>query len=206
VDAERATIDVRTPQHHYGPLRLALRGEHQVHNAVVAIRLLEEARGAGVPVTFDAIERGLTQASWPARLEVLTFPDGRELILDAAHNPDGALSLARFLSRHRRERPPLVFAAMRDKDVAAILQPLLPTVGVVIVTTAPSPRAHSPEELANAVRALDASRVVLVDPLPAGAVDLAWTHAPRVCVAGSIFLAGAVRDAFHPRAIVDSSP
>ena len=206
IDDERPTIEVRTPQHLYGPLTLALRGEHQIQNALVTVRLLEEARAAGVPVTFEGIERGLSHAVWPARLEVLAFEGGRELLLDAAHNADGAASLARFLARYRRERPPLVFAAMRDKDVAAILRPLLPVVGAIIVTAAPSPRASAPEELAAAARALDPSRSVAVEPDPVRAVERAWIDAPLVCVAGSIFLAGAVRGALHPRAIVDSSP
>jgi dihydrofolate synthase/folylpolyglutamate synthase len=204
VDDERMTIQVRTPHHHYGPLTLGLRGDHQVHNALVAIALLEEARAAGMHVTFEGIERGVASASWPARLEVLAFPGGRELLLDAAHNPDGAAALARFLARHRRERPPLVFAAMRDKDVVAILERLLPVVGAVIVTAAPSTRTSAPEELAAAVRSIDPSRIVRIEPDPIRAVEVGWTEAPRACVAGSIFLAGAVRGAFYPRAIVGS--
>ena len=46
------------------------------------------------------------------------LPDGRELILDAAHNPAGAATLASYLAETLGEKPPLVFAAMRDKDVA----------------------------------------------------------------------------------------
>jgi dihydrofolate synthase / folylpolyglutamate synthase len=205
MEHERASIEVGTPHHQYGPLTLGLRGEHQVRNALVAIRLLEEARAAGVPVTFEAIERGLAQAEWPARLEVLAFPAGRRLVLDAAHNPDGAESLARFLRRCYPGRPPLVFGAMRDKDVRAMLQPLLPAVGAIVLTAAPAARASDPEELAAIVRAVDASRSVLVERNPAQAVERAWRHAPTVCVAGSIFLAGAVRGALHHRAIVDSS-
>lgn len=201
----RAVIDVTTPNHHYAPIKLALRGEHQIGNAVVAIRLLEEARRAGIAVTFDAIERGLAQTVWPARLEELQFPGGRRLLIDAAHNADGAAALARFLQRYHRAPPPLVFAAMRDKDIPAILAPLLPVVGPVIATTAPSARASAPSDLSDAIQALDPHRSVAIEPDPAHAVEHAWRHGPLVCVAGSIFLAGAVRSAFHQRAIVGSS-
>jgi dihydrofolate synthase/folylpolyglutamate synthase len=200
----RALIEVSTPHHRYAPILLALRGEHQIGNAVVAIRLLEEARAAGVPVTFDAIEHGLAHTVWPARLEELRFPDGRRIVIDAAHNADGAAALANFL-RHR-DAAPLVFAVMRDKDVAAILRPLLPVVGPVIVTAAPSPRASAPSELCDAIHELDPDRSVTIEPDPVRAVETAWRHGPVVCVAGSIFLAGAVRSAFHPHAIVDPSP
>jgi dihydrofolate synthase/folylpolyglutamate synthase len=205
VDDERQTIEVRTATHHYGPVTLGLRGEHQVHNALVAVAVLEEARARGVAVGFEAMERGLAGAVWPARLEVLVFGGGRALLLDAAHNPDGARSLARFLARYRRERPPLVFAAMRDKDTRGILEPLLPVVGPVVVTAAPSPRASAPEELALVVRAIDPARALAIDPDPVAAVERAWTWGPDVCVAGSLFLAGAVRGALQPRVIVGSS-
>jgi dihydrofolate synthase/folylpolyglutamate synthase len=205
MENERAVIDVTTPNHHYAPIRLALRGEHQIGNAVVAVRLLEEARHSGIPVTFEAIEHGLARTVWPARLELLQFPGGRRLLIDAAHNADGAAALAKFLQRYHRAPPPLVFAAMRDKDIPAILAPLLSVVGPVIVTTAPSTRASAPSDLSDAVYAIDPRRSVTIEPEPAEAVEHAWRHGPLVCVAGSIFLAGAVRSAFHQRAIVDSS-
>ena len=201
----RAVIDVTTPIHHYAPIRLALRGEHQIGNAVVAIRLLEEVRATGIPVTFDAIEHGLAHTAWPARLEVLRLPDGRRLLIDAAHNADGAAALGTFLQRYHHAPPPLVFAAMRDKDIPAMLGPLLPVVGPVIVTAAPSARASSPADLADAVHAFDPHRSVTIEPNPTEAVENAWRHGPLVCVAGSIFLAGTVRSAFSQRAIVDSS-
>jgi dihydrofolate synthase/folylpolyglutamate synthase len=95
---------------------------------------------------------------------------------------------------------------MRDKDVTGILRALLPQVSAVIVTAAPSPRAASPDELARTVVAMDASRTPIVEPDPVLAVERAWREHRVACVAGSIFLAGAVREAFYPRAIVDSSP
>ncbi len=153
----------------------------------------------------DAIERGLSTVRWPARLEVLAFSGGRRVIIDAAHNSDGAASLARYLSHAHDDRLPLVFAAMKDKDAAAILDPLLPVVGSVYLTTAPTPRTAEPDELARVVRMLDPMRTVVVERDPVKAVERAWEDSRTVCVAGSIFLAGAVRGALHRRAIVDSS-
>jgi dihydrofolate synthase/folylpolyglutamate synthase len=205
IDDGRAILEVTTSAHHYGPVRLGLRGEHQAGNALVAIALLEQARAHGVPIGFEAIERGLAQVVWPARLEVLAFAEGRRLLIDAAHNVDGALSLAAYLRANHPQRPPLVFGAMRDKDVAAILAPLLPHVGSIVLTAASTPRASTPDELAVVVRMLDRARDVTVEVDPLRAVERAWTQAPFVCVAGSIFLAGAVRGALERRAIVDPS-
>jgi dihydrofolate synthase/folylpolyglutamate synthase len=205
LDGDRVVLEADTPRHHYGPIALALRGEHQAENALVAIRLLEEAASTGIHMDVDAIERGLSTVRWPARLEVLAFSGGRRVIIDAAHNSDGAASLARYLSHAHDDRLPLVFAAMKDKDAAAILGPLLPVVGSVYLTTAPTPRTAEPDELARVVRMLDPMRTVVVERDPVKAVERAWEDSRTVCVAGSIFLAGAVRGALHRRAIVDSS-
>jgi dihydrofolate synthase / folylpolyglutamate synthase len=198
----RATIELWTPQHHYGPVTLALRGEHQVANAAVTVQLLEAARAAGFHVPFEAIESGLAMVEWPARLERLDAGSGRTVLVDAAHNPEGALALARYLQRWHPERPPLVFAAMRDKDVDGIARALLPACGAVVTTAPATRRAEDPDVLASLVRTIDPGRRVRVVPDTRRAVEAALEDGPFVCVAGSIFLAGEVRDALHGRAIL----
>src|SRR5262245_38238855 len=73
----RARVTIETPHGSYGPLLLGLRGEHQVANALVAVRLLETATLAGTSIGRAAIEQGLSAAEWPARLELLTIDGGR---------------------------------------------------------------------------------------------------------------------------------
>jgi len=202
VEDGRDWLAVRTREHDYGTLPVALRGEHQAANAVVAIRLLELARSQGVNIGYDSIARGVTGAHWPARLELVDVGLHRTLLIDAAHNPDGAAALARYLRRWHPERPPLVFASMRDKDVDGVLRELLPACGAVFVTAPSTHRAEDPEALASRVRAIDPERTVLVERDPRHAVEAALHEAPLVCVAGSIFLAGAVREALQGRAIL----
>ena len=182
------------------PATLALRGEHQVTNAIVAIRLLEAARAAGMPISDAAINAGLTGAAWPARLEVLALEGPRRVLLDAAHNTEGAQALAAYLRRWHPERPPLVVGIMRDKDADDILHELLPVTSTVIATEAPTPRALPSAELAVKARAAGATDV-RVNADAAAAIDQALTLADTVCVAGSIFLAGAVRDGLKRRAL-----
>jgi dihydrofolate synthase/folylpolyglutamate synthase len=198
----RVTVEFATPAHAYGPLTLALRGEHQVENALVAVRLLEALRERGVDIPFDAIAHGLTHAEWPARLERVHLDDGRSVLIDAAHNPQGAAALARYLNRWHPDRPPLVFAAMRDKDLDGMLRALLPVTRTVIVTAPDTDRAESPETLARVVHTIDPGREVIVEHSPSEALARALTGAPLACVAGSIFLAGAVREALRGRAIL----
>ena len=203
-----ACLTLATPTGRYGPLTLALRGEHQIRNAAVAVRLLESARQAGVAVSHQAIVHGLTKATWPARLEVLRLQDGGEVILDAAHNAEGAAALADYLGRWHPQRPALVVGVMRDKDTAAIVEPLLPRVSTIVATEAPTPRALPAAELEarlwTAVQRLPAgSRPEIAredDPLTA--VNRTLASNPVVVVAGSIFLVGPVRERLVPRTIV----
>lgn len=202
----RANMTMRTPAAQYGPLTLSLRGAHQVTNAIVATRLLETAAGRGLRVPAAAIEEALRHTVWPARLEVLQLNGGRRVLVDAAHNADGARALSSYLSRWHPEKPVLVVSVMRDKDVERILTQLLPVVSAVIATRAPSPRAIAEGELAARIADLQArlelpvAVTAIADPGDALAAALA--RAQSVCVAGSIFLAGAVRDALNQRAIL----
>ena len=202
----RARATLQTPAARYGPLTLSLRGAHQVGNAIVAIRLLETARRQGITVSPDAIAQALTTTDWPARLELLTVERGRRVLIDAAHNPDGAEALADYLRQQHPEKLPLVISVMRDKDIDQILATLVPVSSDVIATRAPSPRAIPEEELARKIADVQSrlGRVPAVRAIadPAAAVAAALERSSIVCVAGSIFLAGAVRDTLNARTIL----
>lgn len=173
---------------------LALKGEHQVANAAVAICVLEELARMGVPLTDESMRAGLEHARWPGRLETIAW-HGSEVLLDAAHNPAGARALAAYLRRVGWSEVTLLVGVMRDKDVENMLLPLLPLVDAVICTTPPSPRAMPAEALARAVAALLPSPAIRVDviPDPADALRAACHNARRVVAAGSIFLIGPLR-------------
>jgi len=178
--------------HEYVGIELGLRGAHQVRNAAVAVRLLEAARARGIALSHDAIAAGLASVSWPGRLDLRRFDDGRELLLDAAHNPDGAASLAAYLAEWTGAKPTLVFGAMRDKDVSGMLRALLPSVRALVVTRAANPRSADPASIADAARAIAPDLPILVEPDRRRALEVAWRESARVVVAGSIFLVGDV--------------
>jgi dihydrofolate synthase/folylpolyglutamate synthase len=184
-------VRLRTPSRDYGALTVGLAGRHQVHNAVVAVLMLEAIDAAGLPVPLDAVREGLARVRWPGRLERIALRGGREVLLDAAHNPSGAATLAAFLSESGSRRP-LVFAAMRDKDARGMLAALLPHASSVVMTRASHPRSADPLELAELARTIAADVDVLVEPAPAAAIAAAWRQSPAIVVAGSIFLLGDV--------------
>ncbi len=183
-------IRLRTPAHDYGALTLGLAGDHQVDNALVAVRVLETLEGRGLRVAPAAIAQGVSNVVWPGRLDLRRLPGGRELLMDAAHNEDGARALASHLSARAMPPMPLVFGAMRDKDVETMLQLLAPHASVVVLTRASNPRSADPNDLAAVLHAFRPSLPVEIAAGPAQALDAAWRHGPRIVVAGSIFLLG----------------
>jgi dihydrofolate synthase/folylpolyglutamate synthase len=187
-DFSRTTVNLRTPTRDYGDVALALAGHHQIDNAIVAVRLLETLDQHGLAVPADAVVAGLERVVWPGRLETRRLPDGREALLDAAHNPDGALALAAFLTAGGDISRPLVFGAMRDKDTAGMLRALAPVTGVLVLTRASNLRSADPSALADQARAIAPELRVIVEPAPSDALAAAWRLSPRIVVAGSIFL------------------
>jgi len=176
----------------YGPLRLGLRGQHQIANANVALRVLEVLERGGVRIGLEAIRDGLANVTWPGRLDHRRLPDGREVVLDAAHNPAGARALASYVRSLGGAKPTLVFGAMRDKDVGGMLVELLPEVARVVVTKPSNPRSADPEELASRIRKIVPSLDVSVVASPHAAVAEATRSSSLTVIAGSIFLLGDV--------------
>ena len=192
VDCGRVEVALRTPGADYGRLRLSLRGRHQFDNALVAVRLLEELGGLGLPVERRAVASAVEDTHWPGRLDVRRDERGREVLCDAAHNPAGALVLAAYLRDAHPGGLPIVFAVMRDKDVAGTLAPLLPFASPLIVTRPSTERAMAPDAIAAVARRAGRVAAIEVEPDVGAALERAWAQAPAICACGSIFLVGEV--------------
>jgi dihydrofolate synthase/folylpolyglutamate synthase len=171
---------------------LSLKGPHQRANAAVALAILQQLGGLGFPVAADAMRVAISEVSWPGRLEEFTY-HGARIWVDAAHNAAGARALAAFLTEIGWTDCALVFGAMQDKDAAAMLGELVPVVGMVICTTAPTARAASAEALAEIARQRAPNLAVEVVPNPSDALARAAAVGSRVVIAGSIFLIGPLR-------------
>ena len=184
--------DATTTLRRYLPLTLALPGRHQLENAAVAVAILERWSLLQSRVPTEAIVTGLTQCEWPARLEWLRIPGG-EVLIDAAHNPAGAEALASYLEETERAKLPIVFAAMADKDTAAMITALMPAASMFVATTVPHARARPAEEMAAEIRRYAGDIPVLAEPVAEAAVARALEHAPKVVACGSIYMIGPLR-------------
>lgn len=177
----------RGPQGEREGLAVRLEGGHQVVNSGIAVRILD-ALPEGLRPTETALRQGLARARHPGRLEWLA-PD---LLVDGAHNPEGASALARVLALmpHERKRT-LVIGGGTDKDVRSIAAALLPHVDHVRTTTSGHLRARSPEDLAATLAGLHAD--IGVGGTVADSLAAARNGEDLVIVAGSLYLVGAVR-------------
>jgi dihydrofolate synthase/folylpolyglutamate synthase len=183
----RQQFSLRTPAHDYRTLTLPLAGRHQIQNAIVAVRLLEQVTAAGLPIAPGAIVDGLADVRWEGRLQRIRVDERREVLLDAAHNEQGAAALADYLASHPPASP-LVFAVMRDKDIEPILRTLAPCVSSIVLTRASNPRSADPSDVAALLERVAPHLRVRVAGSPLLALTQAWEESPFVLVSGSIFL------------------
>jgi len=189
-------LSVRTPVGDYGDLSLGLAGRHQVANALVAIRLLEEvSRRTPIGVPAVAVRAAVEQVVWPARLERMRGC-GIDLLIDGAHNPAGARALATFIDEVYARPLPIVVGIMADKARDAILAALARVASHLVCTAASTPRALRPADLAAAAARVAPERPVTSFDRPGDAVRHAARLGSPVVVAGSLYLAGEVRAEF----------
>lgn len=194
-----------------GRTRISLRGRHQAANAAVADAVLDALGDAGIAtVPPDARRRGYGSATWPGRLELLRV-DGRDVLLDGAHNPAGAAALAASLDDLRQflaggdRTPPasltLVHGSMADKDVPGIIAALAGAAALrgatVVATQVAGERALLADDVARGWRAAAPDATVEAEPELPRALDRALEIAGRlggpVVVAGSLYLVGEAR-------------
>jgi dihydrofolate synthase/folylpolyglutamate synthase len=189
-----------------GPTAVGLRGRHQAHNVALADAMLDGLAASGIASpSADARRRGYRVARWPGRLELVQV-DGRDVLLDGAHNPDGAATLAAALDDLRphlggdRTAPvTLVMAAMADKDVDGIIRSLVGAAslrgGRIVCTQVGLSRALPADALARkwtAARGAVSAVRIRREPIEALGLALAEAEGP-VVVAGSLYLVGALR-------------
>jgi len=188
-------ISVKGLAETYSDLFLPLFGDHQAHNAAVAIAAVESFLGGGSqPLVGDVLAEGLATATSPGRLQIIgTEPT---VLVDAAHNPHGATALAAALtSFFTFDEITVVIGVLDDKDARGIISALAPITERFHVTQSQSDRAVPYEELAELVLEITHEDATYQFESFQHAVEdaRAWAaEAPRraVVVTGSITLVG----------------
>ena len=192
---EGQTVKLETSSDTYF-VQTPLLGAHQIKNLSLAILGAEGLRALGWNrIDRQAIEQGAGSTHWPGRLERVELPSGRIVILDVAHNEDGAATLAGFLD-DVLGRFDLIFGVLDDKEVSTFLPGLARNARRVILTSPTSSRSMSVDRLALHL----ADREVESEPDPAAALHRALEEGDGpLVVCGSVYLVGEVRTVLRHR-------
>ena len=193
----------------YSEIFLPLHGEHQAHNAAIALAAVEAFFGAGADrqLDIDAVRAGFAASVSPGRLERMR--SAPTVFIDAAHNPAGAAALAQTLAEEFDFRMLVgIVSVMADKDVDGILAALEPVFDQIVVTNNGSPRALDVESLAmRAEERFGPDRVLASATLP-DAIETATALVEEtghdgegfsgsgIVITGSVVTAGAARTLF----------
>jgi dihydrofolate synthase/folylpolyglutamate synthase len=199
-----SVISVRTSDLTIDRARLALAGAHQASNAALAVAAAAAfGRATGAPIGEQAIRDGLASAWISGRLEEVQRSP--RVLLDSAHNPLEARSLAEALRDHWLRdgaRLHLVVGILADKDQPAMVRSLASVADRVVVTQPPlGERIGEADRMLGLFRRALGDAAVAFEPSPERALDVALADAAEsdvVCITGSMFLVGALRERWMP--------
>jgi len=170
-------------------LKLCMPGQHQAANASVALATLAVLQSDDCRLSEAALRRGLSTASCPARVEVLSRRP--TVVLDAAHNGASVAALLQTLEESfAPARKRLIFATSRDKDVASMLVLLLPAFDEVIFTRYTSnARGMPPEELLELAARVSTTPCRVLPDIASAWQVVRSTAVPTdlICLTGSFF-------------------
>lgn len=200
LDGDAPAFRYRGWRYTLGPVQLGLLGAHQGDNAALACAAVEALVDTlGFPIRSHHIAQGLATAVHRGRMELLPPSigvDGRHwptILLDGAHNPQGANVLGPQIEIHLPRGPKvLVFGVNPDKKTLTMLRALTPHVDAVVLT---SPSARPDGDLQRLARGISRfGRPVLIEPKPVAALEEARNYAVQrgasLVIAGSLYLLG----------------
>lgn len=169
VSLNRQVIDWEGPFRRYEGLVVGLNGYHQQKNAAVALMALEALRQYNALVLEDeTVYAGFETVKWPGRLELVS--DNPRVVLDGAHNPEGAETLAKTLMgpAYKRRRLHFMMGMLATKNHTGYLRHILPIVDTLILTEPDFHKKLDAHRLAELVRSMlpesGASPGIYVEP------------------------------------------
>lgn len=174
----------------------ALCGLHQGKNATMAIVAAEKLSKSWKSLEKEKIIQGIEKCQWEGRLEVISH--NPLIILDGAHNEEGAKALRSYVRDFISSPLILVFAMMRDKKIKKIADILFPLAKKIILTRFPYFRAASPEEIK--AKTLRFENQILLESNPKKAFHLALKNATpqdSILITGSLFIVGEIKKYFQ---------
>ena len=186
-----------------------LLGEHQRLNAALAVATARVLQNK-IPVSDEAIRRGLETVQWPGRSQLVTTASGQTFLLDGAHNAAGAVALREAVCSGAIQRAipdrssvanavrdlcrlvacsTLILGVLEDKDWQQICAALAPLAGRILLVPVPSERTAAPELLRDACARVNPAAQTIACPSLADALKQT-ANDPFVIITGSLYLVG----------------
>lgn len=182
----------------YNRLNSKLIGSHQMINATVAIGAVEALRERGINITADAVRRGVEDARWEGRLEIVSKKP--LIVLDGAQNRASAHVLADAVKNiFTYKKLILVLGVSKDKDISGILEEILPICDVLVLTKSRIVnRALEPIKIKESIAGIKHSvKDIILTPGVEDALSSAISQAGKddlILVAGSLFVVGEAKE------------
>jgi dihydrofolate synthase/folylpolyglutamate synthase len=171
-------------------LKLHLNGIHQFKNASTAIFTLQVLNAMGFEVSENDIRKGLETVIWEARLERYG-----NILIDGAHNTDGAKHLSKSLSTYFPNKKMLCLCGiLGDKSYPEMLRYFSTFSDEIILTKVPNPRSTELTNLVKALENLEIKFEVIEDYKEAYDKFKLKTKDRMGVVCGSLYLIGALKE------------
>ena len=178
---------LKTPVDTY-EIKTSMIGEFQVRNIAAAVLAIEN--GKSMSPDRMTIERGISQARWPARMEIIR--NNPPVMVDCAHNPPAAHALVSSFKKFTKIKPTLIIGMLEDKDFFSYLKIIHDLSDDLIITTPQdTPRAMPAEKLGKVATQMFKNVKVIADPTEA--YEYATANSSYVLVAGSMYLVGYIK-------------
>jgi dihydrofolate synthase/folylpolyglutamate synthase len=195
------TVHLRLPGDEHLALRMNLRGAFQAGNAATAAGAISVLRQEhGIPISSEVLQNGLERATIPGRFQILRpSPAYPTLVLDGAHNADGAQILVEALQAEfgHGQRFTFVFGTSKGHEPEPFLQVIAP-ITKKIVAVSPQFRATSPDEIVRLATAIGLPAEAY-PTVAEGVQEAVYTHSSKdiVVVTGSFYVVGETPEEFR---------
>jgi dihydrofolate synthase/folylpolyglutamate synthase len=192
-------ICLTTPTSKFEHLRVPLHGRHQAINCGLALAMLDKLKAVGYKIDNDKAAEGLCKVSLAGRMEMI-WKDPR-IMIDAAHNAASIQALIHAVGQNiPYDSMVVIFGCNSDKDVRGMLNQLQFGADKVIFTRSNSPKAVSPEDLAEMYTDV-CGKMCQTAPSLGQALQLAKSAVSKedlICITGSFYLIGQAKMHFQP--------
>lgn len=175
----------------------SLVGHHQIVNGSVSLEAVYILNKLGYKVDVTKARQSLTNVFWAGRLEMLHYK-GKRVLLDAAHNLEGAKNLALALTDiYNYRRIVLMVGILADKERQKMIDYIGPFGDKVIVTRPNSPRADDFKKVGEYFKEYSNEIYIIEDVKEALEKGISLLEDGDIlCITGSIYMLQEIRKLF----------